>query len=116
MSENAPKAIERDGNMSKHGSASDGTDSSHRMSVELFNHVSNHTPGAPASDDHKSEAASALNCEGNTRIKSAEGNRVTDRSNDARVMQHFDEGSMIDTKAAADRAQQAVKGATESAD
>ena len=96
--------------MAKQGSVSAGKDAAHKMSLEVYNHVSSSTPGRPLSSNNKSAVSFALNDGENLRIKTSTGNRSTDRVNDARIMEHYSNGTMIDTQAAAARAQQSYKG------
>jgi len=101
---NSPKYIDRsDAGMEKHGSVKDGTHAAHIVSWEVANAALSHSPGAPMGDESRAVFTSDMNSSENLRIKSDTGNLITDRNNDAVVMDAIVWGDPISTKTAADR-------------
>lgn len=99
------KEIEATYPMEKHGSSEDGTEGAHMLSHELVKGILAHTPGAKAAGD----IAERLNRKENIRIKTADGNRITDRTNDAAILEKYVSKELL-TQKEADRAVQAYKG------
>mmetsp|Transcript_8387 Transcript_8387/g.10358 ORF Transcript_8387/g.10358 Transcript_8387/m.10358 type:complete len:96 (-) Transcript_8387:182-469(-) len=73
--------IERDDNCrSKFGRKEDGTEAGHKMSYDVTNAANKDKPGPKGVDQEK--ANKDLNDDQNLRIKSHEGNQITNREND----------------------------------
>lgn len=106
------KSITRHSTMEKRGVQEDGTHAAHKYAVEVRNHIHAHTPGRSLGEENKVAAARQMNSAENLRIKTAEGNQVTDRRNDREIMGAIssDDG-FLQTQAGVARAIQAYKGA-----
>ena len=77
------KEIEKIAPTGKRGSLEDKTDGAHKLSHELTKGLLAHTPG-PKATVTAPDIVEKLQSPENIRIKSADGNRKTDRKNDAR--------------------------------
>ena len=105
MSRTEIEATEQQG---KHGSAEDGTDGAHKMSHELLKGTIQNTPG-PNPTVTTPEIIHEVQSPENIRIKSSEGNRVTDHENDSSILAKETTGERL-TKEEGQRAAQAYKG------
>eukprot|EP00731_Ephydatia_muelleri_P002123 Em0001g2123a len=104
------KEIEAVAPTGKRGSLKDGTDGAHKLSHELAKGILGHTPG-PKATVTAPDIVEKLQSPENIRIKSAEGNRKTDRENDAAILEKYVAGENL-SPAEGRRANQAYKGGT----
>lgn len=102
------KKIEKIKRNEKRGSVEDGTDAAHMLGHELAQGVLKHRPGRKATASTV-DTVERMQSSRNSRLKSATGNRVTDRRNDAAILEKRESGARL-TTTEAKRAVQAYKG------
>lgn len=100
--------INRLSSQEKKGNIEEKVDAAHILSIELSQFVMESKPGPKVTDFESLQAtAEVINSSVNLRMKSQEGNRSTDRNNDAKIMEKIASNTPLSTKAEADRVKQA---------
>ena len=102
------KEIEKIAPTGKRGSLEDKTDAGHKLSHELAKGILAHTRG-PKATVTAPDIVEKMQSPGNIRIKSADGNRKTDRKHDAAILDKYTEREKL-TQEQARRAKQAYIG------
>lgn len=114
------KRKDRNSGIKKRGSAAKGTDSAHKLSHRVADHILKHTPGRGGHGTSESTSGEAisktLNDDVNLRIKSQYGNRTLDEQRDKRITKAFTSGASLTEHTTAQRAVQGYKGGTAAAE
>jgi len=108
MAEKSDKNLPRnDSSMGKRGSVDNDTHAAHILPYEVFNETQKHKPGpAITNKERQKEIQKAINDSSNLRIKSSHGNLVTDRKNDAKIIDSMRTEEPLQTQGAIKRAVQ----------